>query len=65
MTFLTPLSIKVLIFSLAKRLNTSSLPVLRMLSPQQFSWEPKIPKSTPAFLRILAVAVATFFILGS
>ena len=50
---------------LGQRLNTSSSPVLRMLSPQQLSLAPRMPKLTPALLRILAVAAATFFSLGS
>ena len=44
---------KVLMFSRARALKPSSLPVLRMLSPQQLSSGPRIPKSTPALLEDL------------
>jgi len=56
---------KALMFALASVRKTSSLPVLRMLSPQQLSRLPRIPKSTPARLRMSAVAAATFFSRGS
>ena len=57
--FLTPFSVKTPILLSARLWNTLSLPALRTDSPQQFSETPNMPKSTPAFLRMLTVAWAT------
>ncbi len=52
-------------FCLARVLYIPSSPALRMLSPQQTSSEPAIPKSTPAFWSMRTVATADCFVLLS
>ncbi len=53
-------SLNVIMLVSATRLNSSASPSLMAVEPQQISFSPRIPKSSPSFWKMDAVATGKF-----